>query len=63
MSKHINFIITTLLILSGMASLNVTKKRLLANRIVGGRPALIQDYPKTVSVQSYNSHICGGSIF
>lgn len=31
-------------------------------KIVGGKDAEIKDFPYQVSVQSFNSHICGGSI-
>ncbi|OXA39311.1 Trypsin-4 [Folsomia candida] len=31
-------------------------------RIVGGRPATIGEFPYQVSVQTYGSHVCGGSL-
>ncbi|XP_046747998.1 chymotrypsin-2-like [Diprion similis] len=34
----------------------------LADRIIAGLPAAEGEYPYTVSLRSYNSHFCGGSI-
>lgn len=38
------------------------KVPLLDGRIVGGKPATIQDFPYQLSLQYYGQHFCGASI-
>lgn len=53
--------------IAGLASLSQAAPQtygvpMLDGRIIGGEPALIEDYPYQVSLQYDTYHICGGVI-
>ncbi|KAJ8682411.1 hypothetical protein QAD02_018203 [Eretmocerus hayati] len=49
-------------IIGRTANLQPGNEHIIQPRVIGGRKSAIRDYPFMVSLQVYNSHICGGSI-
>lgn len=58
----ISTVVRVLLVVSATLTHLVLSTPDFDGRILGGIDADIRDYPYQVSVQFYNTHICGGSI-